>query len=57
MRWSLVASLNDRLIYAIGSDMTLEKQRRTDTRLRSQQIRLASFFIEESAQAKTILYN
>ena len=54
MRWSLVVSLNDRLIYAIGSDITLEKQKEEDTRLRSQQIRLASFFIEESAQAKTI---
>jgi len=54
MRWNLVVSLTDKLIYAIGSDITLEKQEEEQARLRSQQIRLASFFIEESAQAKTL---
>lgn len=54
MRWNLVISLIDKLIYAIGSDITLEKKEDEAARLRAQQMRLASFFIQEAAQARTI---
>lgn len=54
MRWNLVISLIDKLIYAIGSDITLEKKEDEAAQLRAQQMRLASFFIQEAAQARTI---
>ncbi len=54
MNWNLVISFIDKLIYAIGSDVTLEKKEEEESRLRSQQMRLASFFIQESAQAKSL---
>lgn len=54
MRWNLVISFIDKLIYAIGSDITLEKKEDEAARLRAQQMRLASFFIQEAAQARTI---
>ncbi|MGE5481012.1 MAG: CHASE domain-containing protein [Chloroflexota bacterium] len=53
INWSLAISGIDGLIYAIGRDVTLEKQIEREARVRSKQIELAEQYAREASESKT----
>lgn len=53
INWSFTISKTDRLVYAIGRDVTLEKIAEEQAKLRTKQIQLAEQFSREAAESKT----
>jgi len=53
INWSFTVSKEDALIYAIGRDVTLEKEQEKLARIKSKQIQLAEKFAIEAAESKT----
>lgn len=51
--WSFTFSHNDKLIYSIGRDVTLEKLQEEQAKLRTKQIQLAEQFAREASESKT----
>ena len=51
--WSLTISQADRLIYAIGRDVTAEKKAEEEAHLKTKQIQLAEQFAREASESKT----
>jgi len=51
--WSFTYSLQDKLIYSIGRDVTLEKIAEEQSKLRTKQIQLAEQFAREASESKT----
>lgn len=53
VNWSFTFSHLDELVYAIGRDVTIEKQAEEQAILRSKQIQLAELFAREASESKT----
>jgi PAS domain S-box-containing protein len=53
VNWSFTVSKEDKLIYAIGRDVTLEKQQEKQAKIKGKQIQLAEKFAIEAAESKT----
>lgn len=53
INWSFTVSKEDGLIYAIGRDVTLEKEQEKQAKIKSKQIQLAEKFAIEAAESKT----
>ena len=51
--WNFSVSNQDKLIYAIGRDITLTKKQEEENRIRTNQIKLAEQFSKESNESKT----
>lgn len=52
--WNLNVSKEDRLIYTIGRDVSLEKKAEEEERLKSKQIQLAEQFTKEASEYKSL---
>lgn len=55
MDWKFTISKTDELVYAIGRDVTLEKEAEEQSRIRSKQINLAEHFAKEANVSKTFM--
>lgn len=53
INWSFTVSKQDKLIYSIGRDVTLEKLAEEQAKLRNKQIMLAEQFAREASESKT----
>ncbi len=53
INWSFTLSKLDKLIYAIGRDVTLEKIAEEEAKLRNKQVTLAEQFSREASESKT----
>lgn len=53
VNWSLTVSQTDKLIYAIGRDITLEKEAQTQQDIRNKQVQLAEQFSREASESKS----
>lgn len=53
VNWSLTVSTTERLIYAIGRDVTLEKLAEQEAEIKRKQIEIAEHFAHEASQSKS----
>lgn len=53
LNWSLTVSLKENVIYAIGRDITLEKEAAKQQAIRNKQIKLAEQFSRETSESKS----
>lgn len=53
LNWSFTVSQTDKLIYAIGRDITLEKEAAKQQQIRNKQVQLAEQFSREAGESKS----
>ncbi|MDC1067631.1 CHASE domain-containing protein [Candidatus Kapabacteria bacterium] len=53
LNWSFTVSHQDSLVYAIGRDVTLQKEAEAQQRIRNKQVELAERFSREASESKT----
>ena len=53
VNWSFIVSIKENLIYAIGRDITLEKEAEKQQAIRNKQVQLAEQFSRETSESKS----